>query len=25
MVEMETDYIRLLLDGRDRLRRAWAL
>lgn len=25
MVEMETDYIRLLLDGRDSLRRAWAL
>jgi homoserine kinase type II len=25
MVEMETDYIRLLLDGREKLRRAWVL
>ena len=25
MVEMETDYIRLLFDGRERLRRAWDL
>jgi homoserine kinase type II len=25
MVEMETDYLRLLLDGRERLRQAWAL
>ncbi len=25
MVEMETDYLHLLLDGREKLRRAWAL
>lgn len=25
MVEMETDYLRLLLDGRERLRQAWTL
>ncbi len=25
MVEMETDYIRLLFDGRERMRRAWGL